>query len=176
MSESFSRPVVLDATVLSNYASTDSVSWLTTTLDDLQTVPAVRTELEQGREVGYAYLERALDVLESGRIGIAKTAPEQLQQDYPELQDRLDPGEAEALVAAHTAGGTLVTDDGPARALAADYDIALTGSIGLLIRGVVLEELTVKTADEWLTTWIEERNYYAPVDSVTAALPDDFEE
>jgi len=29
---------------------------------------------------------------------------------------------------------------------------------------------------KWLTTWIEERNYYAPVDSVTAALPEDFEE
>ncbi|QKY20539.1 hypothetical protein B4589_009175 [Halolamina sp. CBA1230] len=176
MSESFSRPVVLDATVLSNYANTDSVTWLTTTLDALQTVPAVRTELEQGREVGYAYLEHALDVLDSGGIEIAETAPEQLQQDYPAVQTRLDPGEAESLVAAHTAGGTLVTDDGNARTLAADYDVALTGSIGLLVRGVVLEELTVETADEWLTTWIEERNYYAPVDSVTAALPDDVEE
>jgi len=106
-----------------------------------------------------------------------ETAPEQLQQDYPTVQTRLDPGEAEALwLAAHTADGTLVTDDGPARALAAEYDIALTGSIGLLVRGVVLKELTVETADEWLTTWIEERNYYAPVDSVTAALPEDFEE
>ena len=176
MSEPFSRPVILDATVLSNYASTDSVTWLATILDDPQAVPAVRTELKQGREVGYAYLEQAIDVLESGRIGIAETAPEQLQQDYPEVQTRLDPGEAEALVAAHTAGGTLVTDDGPARTLAADYDVALTGSIGLLVRGVVLEELTVERADEWLTTWIEERNYYAPVDSVTAALPDDCEE
>ena len=176
MSEPLSRPVILDATVLSNYASTDSVTWLTTTLDGLQTVPAVRTELEQGSEVGYAYLEHALDVLESGRIEIAETAPEQLQQDYPEVHGRLDPGEAEALVAARTAGGMLVTDDGPARALAADYDIALTGSIGLLIRGVVLDELAVKTADEWLTTWIEERNYYAPVESVTVALPDDFKE
>lgn len=176
MSKPFSRPVILDATVLSNYASTDSVTWLATILDDLQTVPAVRTELKQGREVGYAYLEHVLDVLESGRIGIAETAPEQLQQDYPAVQNRLDPGEAEALVAAHTAGGTLVTDDGPARTLAADYDVTLTGSIGLLVRGVVLEELTVERADEWLTTWIEERNYYAPVDSVTAALPDDCEE
>jgi len=91
------------------------------------------------------------------------------------VQTRLDPGEAEALVAAHTAGGTLVTDDGAARTLAAEYDVVLTGSIGLLVRGVVREELTVETADQWLTTWIDERNYYAPVDSVTAALPDDFE-
>jgi predicted nucleic acid-binding protein len=175
MSEGFSQPVVLDATVLSNYASTDSVTWLTTTLAHPQTVPAVRTELDRGREVGYAYLEHALDALESGRIGIAETAPEQLQQDYPTVQTRLDLGEAEALVAAQTAGGTLVTDDGPARTLATEYDIALTGSIGLLVRGVVLGELTIETADEWLTTWIEERNYYAPVDSVTAALPEDFD-
>ena len=176
MSEPFSRPVILDATVLSNYASTDSVTWLTTTLDDLQTVPAVQTELEQGREVGYAYLERALEALEAGEIRIAETAPEQLEQDYPELQDRLDPGEAEALVAADTAGGTLVTDDGAARTLAADYDVALTGSIGVLVRGVVRGDLSIETADEWLTTWIDERNYYAPVDSVTPALPDDVDE
>jgi hypothetical protein len=58
--------------VLSNYASTDSVTWLTTTLDALQTVPAVRTELEQGREVGYAYLEHALDVLDSGGMGLLR--------------------------------------------------------------------------------------------------------
>ena len=107
--------------------------------------------MRQGREIGYAYLEHALDVLEPGRIGIAETALEQLQQDYWGVQTRLDPGKAEALVATHTAGGTLVTDDGPARALAADYDIALTGSIGLLVRGVVFEELTVETADRWLT-------------------------
>jgi len=175
MSGPVSQPVVLDATVLSNYANTDSVSWLTTTLDGLQTVPAVRSELEQGCEVGYAYLKRALDVLESGRIGIAETAPEQLRQDYPNVQTRLDPGEAQALVAAHTTDGTLVTDDGPARSLATEYDVALTGSIGLLVRGVVLDELSVETADAWLATWIDERNYYAPVDSVTAVLPEDFE-
>jgi len=77
--------------VLSNYASTDSVTWLTTTLDDLWTVPAVRTELEQGREVGYAYLEHALDGLGQGGSGLMETAPEQLQQDYPTVQTRLDP-------------------------------------------------------------------------------------
>ena len=176
MSEPLVRPVVLDATVLSNFASTDSVTWLATTLEDLQTVPAVRTELEHGRAAGYAYLTHALAVLETGEISVVGSAPEQLQQDYPEIKDRLDPGEAEALVAAHTAGGTLVTDDGAARALATDYDVALTGSIGLLVRGVVRDDLTVETADEWLTTWIDVRNYYAPVDSVTAALPEDFEE
>lgn len=176
MSQPVSRPVVLDTTVLSNYASTESVTWLTTTLEDPQTVPAVQTELTRGREGGHAYLDRALEGIESGDITVVDTATERLQQAYPGVRNHLDPGEAEALVAAHTAGGTLVTDDGAARALAADYDVALTGSIGLLVRGVVLEELTVETADDWLTTWIETRNYYAPVDSVAAALPDEFSE
>ena len=102
MSEPLVRPIVLDATVLSNFASTDSVMWLATTLKDFQTVPAVRTELENGREAGYTYLNHALSVLESGDIGVVETAPEQLQQDYPEIEDRLDPGEAEALVATHS--------------------------------------------------------------------------
>jgi len=30
-------------------------------------------------------------------------------------------------------------------------------------------------AEEWLSTWVEERNYYAPVERVTAALPDDID-
>ena len=176
MTEPLDRPIVLDATVLSNFASTDSVTWLATTLEGLQTVPAVRTELEHGREAGYTFLDHAISVLEGGDIGVIETASEQLQQDYPEIRDRIDPGEAEALVAAHTTGGTLVTDDGTARTLAADYDVAFTGSIGLLVRGVVRGELPVETADVWLTTWIEERNYYAPVERVTAALPDDVDE
>jgi hypothetical protein len=79
-------------------------------------------------------------------------------------------------VAAHTARGTLVTDNGTARTLAADYDVALTGSIGLLVRVGVCGELPVETAEEWLMTGIEERNYYAPVESVITALPDDVDE
>jgi len=66
------------------------------------------------------------------------------------VRERLDPGEAQALVAALSAGGTLATDDGPARSLASEYDIAVTGSIGLLVRGVVRNELSVETADTWL--------------------------
>jgi hypothetical protein len=41
MTEPLDRPVILDATVLSNYAGTDSVTRLAITLEVLQTVPAV---------------------------------------------------------------------------------------------------------------------------------------
>jgi len=170
MSESFSTPVILDATVLSNFASTDTVPWLTTVLDHPHTVPAVRAELEEGYNAGYEFLGGAVEAIEA-EFEIAETAPKVLREDHLAVRDRLDAGEAEALAAALTADGTLGTDDGPARTVASEYNTALTGSIGLLVRGVVLEELTVEMADTWLTTWIQDRNYFSPVDSVAEALP-----
>ncbi|UHQ98731.1 hypothetical protein HYG81_22490 (plasmid) [Natrinema zhouii] len=174
MSESFSPPVVLDATVLSNFASTESVTWLTSVLENLTTVPAVERELQRGTENGYPYLENALKAIETGHIPLEESAPEQLEQAYPTIRDQLDLGEAEAFVVADRTGGTLVTDDGAARDLASTYEIDLTGSIGILVRGVVREKLTVETADSWLTTWIDECSYYAPVESVSDVLPDEY--
>jgi predicted nucleic acid-binding protein len=175
MSKPFSRPLFLDTTVLSNYASTDSVDWLVSTFDGLQTVPAVKGEMSQGYDAGYTYLKNAVDVLEAGEIQIKESAATELQEEYPEIQQRLDLGEAEALVAALTNGGTLASDDAQGRSLASSYDVPVTGSIGLLVRGIVEGQLTVETADEWLTTWVDKRNYFSPVESVMAVLPDGFE-
>jgi len=155
MSGALASPVVLDATVLSNFANSDSVEFLTETLANPHTVPAVRTELEEGVAAGYRYLDVALDIIDGSGIDTADNAPDILSEEYDTIQVRLDAGEAEALVAAHIAGGTLATDDGAARSIAADYDVSLTGSIGLLIRGVVLGAISIDTADSWLTTWIE---------------------
>ncbi|WP_226003951.1 hypothetical protein [Natrinema salinisoli] len=174
MSESFSPPVVLDATVLSNFASSESVTWLTSVLENLTTAPAVERELQRGAENGYTYLENALEAIETGQISLDKSAPEQLEQAYPTIRDRLDPGEAEAFVVADRTGGTLVTDDGAARDLASTYEIDLTGSIGILVRGVVRKKLSVETADSWLTTWVDECSYYAPVESVSDVLSDEY--
>ncbi|WP_222912703.1 hypothetical protein [Natrinema sp. SYSU A 869] len=80
MSESFSPPVILDATVLSNFASTESVTWLTSVLENLTTVPAVERELQRGPESGYTYLENALKAIETGQIPLEGSAPEQLEQ------------------------------------------------------------------------------------------------
>ncbi|ELY54973.1 hypothetical protein C491_17789 [Natronococcus amylolyticus DSM 10524] len=158
--------------MLSNFAGTDSIAWLTATFDELVTVPAVKKELHQGIEVGYEHLTPALRAIEDEAITIDEAAPAELEQAYPNIRDRLDPGEAEAFVTADRSEGTLVTDDGTARQLASASDIKLTGSIGLLVRGVAQNELTIETADAWLATWIDERNYYAPIESVSDVLPD----
>ena len=69
--------------------------------------------------------------------------------------------------------GTFVSDDVAARRLADELGVPKTGSIGLLVNGIARNELSVETADEWLDVWRKQRGYYAPVESVADALPDD---
>lgn len=53
------RPVVLDTTVLSNFASTESIDWIVELVERPIVVAAVRDELERGMEAGHRYLEAA---------------------------------------------------------------------------------------------------------------------
>lgn len=69
---------------------------------------------------------------------------------------RLDPGEAQAFAVAAIYDGTLVTDDGPARTLARDTGVSVTGSIGVLIRVVDNNHISEAEADQWLKQWIDE--------------------
>lgn len=168
------KPLVLDATVLSNFASSGSVSWLTTTFSELETTPAVEQELRRGVGEGHQFLRSALRAVEGKEIIVFLPASQVTNQSrFSSIFQRLDRGEAEALVAAILEDGTLVTDDGAARRSADGHDVPKTGSIGLLANGIVRGELSVETADDWLAAWRNERDYYAPVESIAEALPDD---
>jgi len=61
----------------------------------------------------------------------------------------------------------VTTDDLAARRVATKREIPVTESIGHLILGVERGQITSETADEWLDTWRERREYDAPVESVT---------
>lgn len=63
MTGGYPEPVVLDTTVISNFASTDSVSVLTSVLESPIAVPAVRDELERGLDAGHEYLDTAIEML-----------------------------------------------------------------------------------------------------------------
>lgn len=166
MADGYPQPIFLDATVLSNFASTDGIDFLLTVLDDPVVVPAVSEEIEQGYGFGHEYLARAIDAFDDGlRVGEAPSASE-----MEELHERLDAGEAQALRSALDHDGTLATDDLAARDLAADRDVPVTGSIGLLVLGIERGRVDRDRADGWLNTWRETRGYYAPVKSVDEVL------
>jgi predicted nucleic acid-binding protein len=169
MTDGFAVPVVLDATVLSNFASSGSVDWLVELLDRPATTPAVRSELERGRDCGYDFLADAVESVDD-EISVLDALTGRSAIDPAEVRKRLDPGEAESLVRAIEHGGTLATDDLAARTLAGEHDVPVTGSIGLLVAGVERDALDVSSANEWLRTWRTERSYHAPVDSIEAAL------
>jgi len=158
-------PVVLDTTVVSNFAFTDDLDLVCDDPDArVVTVPAVIDEIRAGNEDldFLAGIEEDLDVHEG------ESDPD------AELTDSLDYGEAHALNAALVENGTLATDDLAARELADDRGVPVTGSIGLLARLVRREVLTVAEADDVLRRWIEGSDYFSPVESVRDVLPDDW--
>ena len=153
-----SRPTVLDATVLSNFAYLEQV-------DALQVLPrpiavaAVRDEIAAGVEA-YTFLANAIDALEE-TIPVV-TLVDETRALAETLGDRLDRGEAESLAVAEIHDGLLVTDDGAARSLARERGVGLTGSIGVMIELVDRNRIDETTADAWLKRLIDETDYRAP--------------
>jgi len=88
----------LDTTVLSNFASSESIDCLTTMVDGGMVVPAVRDELVRGRAHGHRFLEGAiaaigedLPLVEPGDVGSS--------EERTAIRDRLDVETANAWLA-----------------------------------------------------------------------------
>jgi predicted nucleic acid-binding protein len=116
----------------------------------------------------YPYLQHANDAM--GRAIPVVDIDADCADRATMFERRLNPGEAEPLAAALQYDERLVTDDCPARPVAAVYDIPVTGSIGILIRGVEQECIETSTADTWLNEWIDEAEHRAPARDLSASL------
>lgn len=171
MTDRYPQPIFLDATVLSNFASTDSISFLVDLLDSPAVVPAVRDEIEHGQTVGHDYLDTAVEAFDE-TVSVVDAVP---SSDLTAIGERLDVGEAESMLSAIEYGGTLATDDLAARRIATDRNLPVTGSIGLLVVGIERDGIDRTTANEWLDTWRRKRGYYAPVDSVGEVIDNETE-
>lgn len=159
---------VLNTTVLSNFSQVNHVELLLD-LPRLVTVDAVQTELEEGI-VTHPHLEHALAALED-EIPVVTPAPSTLALEE-ELLETLDPGEAQALAVAEAVEGMAVTDDGDARTTAEQRGIGLTGSIGLLVRFVENDSISVETADTYLRGWIDRAGFRSPARNFDVFLED----
>lgn len=177
------REVVIDTTVLSNYAAVDwhtdesAMEFLANTFTIPSTVLAVREELEDGVEDN-PHLVYALD-----HLGIEDRSEESAEESPPydgriglhpmsssEAFDILDYGERRVLSSARYRGCAIATDDKDARDLAHKYDIPCTGSIGIVVRGVDRGEVSVEQADRWHDVWVSHCDFYSPIESISAYL------
>lgn len=144
MPEEYPPPVILDATVLSNFASTDAIEVLVEMLESPAVVPTVIDEINEGRDFGYEYLTVAVETFGEG-IQILDVEP---ADGTPKIHDRLDAGEAESLLTAIEQRGTLATDDLAARQVADERNRPVIGSIGLLVLAVKRRRIDQSTAEE----------------------------
>lgn len=166
MAKRYPNPVVLDATVVSNFASTDSIDFLCEVLESPVVVSAVRDEIAHGVRLGHDYLESAASAF-GDRLPVIDVDQD---AEYQRIRARLDAGEAESVLEAIRLDGTVATDDLDARRIANDSNVPVVGSIGLLVLGVERGRIDRTTADAWLETWCTERGYYAPVENVGEVL------
>jgi predicted nucleic acid-binding protein len=157
------NPSVLNTTVLSNFAYIDQL-WVVAGLSGICTVPVVRQELEHGVD-SHPYLQSALDTLDD-EIPIAPISDTVANREAV-VSDHLDPGEAQAFALADAHDGRLLTDDGDARSFAEDQGVTVVGSVGVLLAAIDAGKIDEPTADEWLSTWIDEIGYYVPYQSIS---------
>ena len=152
------NPSVLNTTVLSNFAYIDQL-WVVVGISRICTLPVVREELERGVD-SHPYLQSAVDTL--GDDVPVTTVSETVANREAVVSDHLDPGEAQAFALADAHDGRLLTDDGDARSFAKEQGVTVVGSVGVLLATIDAGKISQETADEWLSTWIDEVGYYVP--------------
>lgn len=98
MTDELGEPVVLDTTVLSNFASSSSISDLLAVLATPATVPAVRKELQEGTNHGHEFIAVALEHVGEDMHVIQINS--ESKGRYSKFRTSLDLGETEALIGA----------------------------------------------------------------------------
>jgi predicted nucleic acid-binding protein len=63
--------------------------------------------------------------------------------------------------------GRLLTDDGDARSFAKEQGVTVVGSVGVLLAAIDAGKIDEPTADEWLSTWIDDIGYYVPYRTIS---------
>lgn len=150
-----SRPVLLDNTILTNFALINRPDLVYSLWSDACTTPSVQTEYAAGVITGQLPLDTwaalAIVTLTPAEIAFAG-----------QLHPRLGAGERTCIAVAHHRNGLLVSDDLDARRLAQAYHIPTTGTIGILLLNIEQKRTTLKVGNELLTRLIA-FGYRSPV-------------
>lgn len=148
--------LLLDNTVLSNFALVDRIDLLVEALgSQVATTPQVIAEFNDGTAIG-RLPETKLDWLEVIDLEAEEEAL------FQELLNRVNAGEAACLAVAFQRNGRILTDDRDARKLAAQLKIPISGTLGILLRLVQANALSFSAGNEILGRMVS-RGYRSPV-------------
>lgn len=159
---------IFDTTVLPNFAAAGRLNLLEQRYRGTAYMTVeVSDELRKGAKAGYTYLEDIPQWTEGAGPGewIGVLIPQSVDELglRSQFDDRLGAGEASCLALAISRGLILVTDDLAARRLAQEWNVSVTGTVGILIALVRTDVLSLQEANDILTTMIRQR-YRSPID------------
>ncbi|MEO6192328.1 MAG: DUF3368 domain-containing protein [Thermoanaerobaculia bacterium] len=151
--------ILADTTVLNNFAQVGQPDLLRKVFTDLSAPTEVREELAEGERRGL------VPICDWSWLAVIEpTDAEQLHAS--ELKSSVGAGEAACIAILVSRGGLLLTDDGPARHLAASLGVEISGTIGVLNKLVQGRILGLKKGDE-LLQGMRARGYWSPVRSLS---------
>lgn len=150
--------ILLDTTVLSNFARIERLDLLCLALPDAATTLQVLTELERGVASGY-FSVRSWEWLEVIRLTSSEDA------NLARIRLVLDDGEASCIAVAIERKVGLFSDDLDARRYARRYGNCVSGTLGVLALLVKGQHLPLEEADGLLQAMIA-HGYRSPVSSL----------
>jgi predicted nucleic acid-binding protein len=151
--------VLLDNTVLSNFAHIERPDLLRLALPDAHTTPQVMAELQSGVTLG------RLPVCDWSWLTLVELSPHE-QDRLVYLQSILDDGEASCIAIAMERDCAIFSDDRDARRYARRQGLSISGTLGVLTFLIEGGHLTVAEADAHLQEMIV-HGYRSPVSSLT---------
>ncbi len=151
--------VLVDNTVLSNFAFAKRPDLLQQAFDNLAAPCAVMDELTEGEQSGRVP-HHEWDWLEVVELTTEET------MHFDALRQSLGAGEAACIAIALVRGGIVLTDDRDARSKAHAAGVIVSGTLGALVNLVDAGVLTLEQADALLAE-MKQHGYYSPVDSLS---------
>jgi len=151
--------ILVDTTVLSNFAHIGRPDLLRLALPNAATTPQVLVELERGRTSGH------LPDCDWNWLEIVALSPAE-EAHLNRIRRFLGSGEASCIAVALERGGILFTDDLDARRYAVRCGLSVSGTLGVLALLVRDGHLGVQEADLYLER-MRAAGYRSPVKSVT---------
>jgi predicted nucleic acid-binding protein len=160
-------PVLVDATVLTNFAAIDRLDLLREYVEDGRITHAVYDEVQRGIAAGFAFLQRVEEHLnpphDDGWLRLIDLESEEERTFFERIPDWLKAGEATSLAISRHRGWDFYTDDRRARRFADELGITISGTLGVLVGLVEAGSLTIESANELLVEMVRIARYRSPV-------------
>jgi predicted nucleic acid-binding protein len=150
--------ILLDTTVLSNFAHIERLDLLCLALPEAATTPQVLAELERGVTSGH------VPACNCEWLEVVRLAPTE-EASLARVRLILDDGEASCIAVALERKGILFSDDLDARRFARRRGLCVSGTLGVLALLVKRGHLVAAEADDCLHEMIA-HGYRSPVSSL----------